>query len=331
MPSLKKTKNLRLSQWAGNEYVSFNDIAEDNAKIDMAIGNKVDKEEGKGLSSNDYTNEDKAKLDGIDAQLSNIGVTMIPLLSNISDGKVDKEEGKGLSTNDFTNDYKNKLDTMEETFSNLCNTTMQDTSSRLLESVSSFVQSKVDKVSGKDLSSNDYTNADKNKVSNLPANTLGELNNLKQSVVSGKNTIATAINDLASSIVANSSMTHSDLAVAVRNLFPINQELLNNKMRLSSLYANGDRGLYFNVLNQPRLVAYGNGYDSKSNNIVNLNKGIYFIEGFNILNVIKGSVAKINDDTAKNVLGQTMIVVVVFVETQVQCTTYGRFVEIIKL
>lgn len=30
------------------------------------VDNKVDKEEGKGLSTNDYTNEDKAKLDGID-------------------------------------------------------------------------------------------------------------------------------------------------------------------------------------------------------------------------------------------------------------------------
>lgn len=234
MPSLKKTKNLRLSQWAGNEYVSFNDIAEDNAKIDMAIGNKVDKEEGKGLSSNDYTNEDKAKLDGIDAQLSNIGETMIPLLSNISDGKVDKEEGKGLSTNDFTNDYKNKLDTMEETFSNLCNATMQNTSSSLLESVSSFVQSKVDKVSGKDLSSNDYTNADKNKVSNLPANTLEELNNLKQSVVSGKNTIATAINDISGSNVANSNMTHSDLAVAIRNNLVGIKRIFKNGSQLSS-------------------------------------------------------------------------------------------------
>lgn len=35
--------------------------------IDAAIEGKVDKVEGKGLSTNDYTNEDKEKLNGIHA------------------------------------------------------------------------------------------------------------------------------------------------------------------------------------------------------------------------------------------------------------------------
>lgn len=38
------------------------------------------------------------------------------------------------------------------------------------------VQNKVDKVSGKGLSANDYTTTDKNKVANLPSNTNTELN-----------------------------------------------------------------------------------------------------------------------------------------------------------
>lgn len=65
------------------------------------IGNKtasdlglVAAETGKGLSSNDYTNEDKAIVGGVTAALA---------------GKVDKVEGKGLSTNDFTDAYKTAI------------------------------------------------------------------------------------------------------------------------------------------------------------------------------------------------------------------------------
>jgi len=36
------------------------------ANLTVDLSNKVDKEEGKGLSSNNYTNDDKAKLEGIE-------------------------------------------------------------------------------------------------------------------------------------------------------------------------------------------------------------------------------------------------------------------------
>lgn len=39
--------------------------------LNAAIGNKVDKEDGKVLSSNDYTNEEKQKLAGIEAGANN--------------------------------------------------------------------------------------------------------------------------------------------------------------------------------------------------------------------------------------------------------------------
>lgn len=42
-----------------------------NSKITEATQNKVDKVEGKGLSTNDYTNEEKAKLAGIEANANN--------------------------------------------------------------------------------------------------------------------------------------------------------------------------------------------------------------------------------------------------------------------
>lgn len=107
---------------------------------------KVDKETGKGLSQNDFTDALLTKLNGIqagaevnvqadwnvtdtssDAYIKNKptippGVTVDSALSSTStnpvqnkvintalSGKVDKVTGKGLSTNDFTTAEKNKL------------------------------------------------------------------------------------------------------------------------------------------------------------------------------------------------------------------------------
>ncbi len=58
------------------------------------ISGKVDKVTGKGLSTNDYTDADKAIVDGVTTALN---------------GKVDKVTGKVLSTNDYTDADKNKL------------------------------------------------------------------------------------------------------------------------------------------------------------------------------------------------------------------------------
>lgn len=46
-------------------------VAETFAAVEDALGNKVEKAAGKGLSTNDFTNEDKAKLDGIEAGANN--------------------------------------------------------------------------------------------------------------------------------------------------------------------------------------------------------------------------------------------------------------------
>ena len=59
----------------------------------------VTKVAGKDLSSNDFTDELKAKLNSVD-----------------TDTYVTKIEGKGLSTNDFTDEYKTKINGIEETY-----------------------------------------------------------------------------------------------------------------------------------------------------------------------------------------------------------------------
>ena len=58
---------------------------------------------GKGLSTNDYTNEDKAKLSALPSG-SELDVEL--------GGKVDKTPGKGLSTNDYDNNAKALVDAL---------------------------------------------------------------------------------------------------------------------------------------------------------------------------------------------------------------------------
>ena len=108
-----------------------------NISVSDAISNKVDKANGKGLSTNDFTDALKSKLDAIDDEankyvhpnshassmiveasaLNNIGSAKNANQHDINTkinsafaGKVDKVTGKGLTANDFTDDLKSKLD-----------------------------------------------------------------------------------------------------------------------------------------------------------------------------------------------------------------------------
>lgn len=126
--------------------------------IQEEIDSKVNKEDGKGLSTNDFSNTDKAKLDSIDldtlatksevdTRIQNIIGTApeaLDTLGEIADklsdnddvvagivntlaGKVDKVEGKQLSTEDFTTALKTKL----EGLSNYNDTELSDKVSQL--------------------------------------------------------------------------------------------------------------------------------------------------------------------------------------------------------
>lgn len=74
---------------------STEDLVLLSSQLQTLIQGAVQKIEGKGLSSNDFTDEFKAKLEGLQqVDISN---------------KVDKEKGKGLSSNNFTDEDKDKL------------------------------------------------------------------------------------------------------------------------------------------------------------------------------------------------------------------------------
>lgn len=88
------------------------------------LDGKVDKVSGKDLSTNDFTNALKTKLEGIATGATN--VTVDSSLSSTSanpvrnsavtsalGGKVDKADGKDLSSNDFTDTLKSKLEGIE--------------------------------------------------------------------------------------------------------------------------------------------------------------------------------------------------------------------------
>jgi len=113
------------------------------SKVDIntaAIPNKVDKEDGKGLSSNDFSNENKIKLDSVAtgatanatddflldrgnhtgvqpiASVDGLQLVLGALesdVSTLSSDKVDKQVGKGLSDTNFTQAEKDKLSSLE--------------------------------------------------------------------------------------------------------------------------------------------------------------------------------------------------------------------------
>ncbi len=98
--------------------------------VENQLDQKVDRVEGKQLSTNDYTDADRQ-------QVALIGE------------KVDKVSGKGLSTCDYTQLEKEKLAALEN---------YEDGELRAL------LNQKVDRAEGKQLSTNDYTDADRQQV-----------------------------------------------------------------------------------------------------------------------------------------------------------------------
>ena len=106
--------------------------------------NYVEKELGKGLSTNDFTTAEKEKLSGLsnfDPETLSDTYATKSTIAGLSSVYVEKDGNKVLSENDFTAAYKNTLDNLSSTY--------------------------VQKVQGKDLSENDFTNAYKAAIDGL--------------------------------------------------------------------------------------------------------------------------------------------------------------------
>lgn len=107
------------------------------APLKRLIDKKVEKVDGMGLSTNDFTNEEKEKLATIEE-----GATRVLVDSELS--------------SDSSNPVENKV--VNEAISGL-NTTFQD--------VAEAIHDKVDKVEGMGLSTNDFTNEEKEKLAGI--------------------------------------------------------------------------------------------------------------------------------------------------------------------
>lgn len=114
------------------------------------LNKKVDKVEGKGLSTEDYTTADKTKLAGIasGAQVNSITGVKGGAEENYRTGNVNITAANlGLGNVNNTSDADKPISTATQTALN----------------------NKVDKVTGKGLSSEDYTSAEKTKLSGIEA------------------------------------------------------------------------------------------------------------------------------------------------------------------
>jgi len=135
-----------LDKVENKEYTPLEDFSSYQAQVAEELQKKIDFVEGKSLSTNDYTDEDKAKLESLSTEIDtgvmtvnelspdedgNITIDTTPIsvfeahatdkdihlqeeqreLINSIPNKVDSDPNKQLSTNDFTDEYKTKIET----------------------------------------------------------------------------------------------------------------------------------------------------------------------------------------------------------------------------
>lgn len=161
----------------GTSSVDLSGLQKQINELSSEMDNKVDKVEGKDLSSNDFTDDLKSKLEGLenynDAELCE-------KINKLETNKVDKVEGYGLSKNDLTDELLSKLQSLEnyddsevqekiksiETIlssDDIDLDTLQELVNALKNNISDIsdifneLSKKVDKVDGYGLSKNDLT------------------------------------------------------------------------------------------------------------------------------------------------------------------------------
>ena len=148
----------------GGEEVDLSGYA---TKVDLLT--KVDNVEGKGLSTNDYTDADKAKVDGIDTSISTAVSTAIAAVVDGSSTTFDtlKEiatwiETEGVAATDLVEAIAGKADRTElSDYATVVSMTQLE--GQVLDSLSN----KVDKEVGKGLSTNDFTASYKDQLDNM--------------------------------------------------------------------------------------------------------------------------------------------------------------------
>jgi hypothetical protein len=269
----------------GGTGVSSLNALKTSLAIDNSLATKVDKITGKGLSSNDYTTAEKTKLEGItgkntgDQDLSGYATTsalalkinktkvdsslvLKATISKVDSGlalKVDKITGKGLSSNDYTTAEKTKLagitgtNTGDQDLSGYATTTAlalkinktKVDSSLVLKATISKVDSglalKVDKITGKGLSSNDYTTAEKTKLEGITGTNTGDqdLSGLATNTALGLK--ANAL-DVSAGLALKENISNKSIATDLGGLSPSDELYPSQKAVKTYITANSSSG-----------------------------------------------------------------------------------------
>ena len=223
------------------------------------LGNKVNVEDGKGLSTNDYTNEDKALLETIKNNVDPENdytnedkalVATIPELTTSIENKVDSIEGKGLSTNDYTNEDKALVATIPELTTSIENKVNAEDGKGLStndytnedKALVATIENKVDSIEGRGLSTNDYTDEDKALVATIEN---------KVNAEDGKGLSTNDYTNEDKAIVA----TIPDMSTVIENLkdiavdFKTNMASVINDKANSTLAPDSSNDEFMNVLN----------------------------------------------------------------------------------
>lgn len=156
-------------KWEYIGQIQTTDLSEyyKKSEVDTFLGNKVDVEAGKGLSANDFTNELKAKLDGIEEEankyeLPTAGKDTLGGVKTTSE-VVDVSTGyTAVPIVDGVPYYKNEVGTtVDDALSADSENPVQN------KIVKEAIDKKVDAVDGKTLTSNDFTDDLKTKLEGI--------------------------------------------------------------------------------------------------------------------------------------------------------------------
>lgn len=198
-----KAKLISLNNYDDTQLRS--DMATTEASLSADINTRVLKEEGKELSSNDFTKALKDKLISLEnyddtdlkALIKNAETSMNGKLAT----KVSQVTGKTLTSNDFTDELKTKLESLHNYDDSKLKTLISDNQSAL----NSELAKKVSQVAGKQLSTNDYTTSEKNK--------LAALNNYNDNAVLKQISDLSARIDKIEKFVASFSVANNTLTI----------------------------------------------------------------------------------------------------------------------
>lgn len=143
-----------------------------HSKVKTLLGGKVDKETGKGLSTNDYTTAEKNKLSGIASgaevnqnAFSNVAVGNTTIAADSKTDTLTLAAGSNITlTPNATSDSITIAATTITVDDSLSSTSTNPVQNKVINTA---LGNKVDKVSGKGLSTNDYTTAEKEKLAGI--------------------------------------------------------------------------------------------------------------------------------------------------------------------